>query len=364
MTASASMMSNFELLLSGDFLDADGQSIGDLALDLLAANPSVHHTFIDSQRPRQDDPSYQDRLYNLQIQPAEVAAADALVICRPWVKASAFAEGAPRLVGIGRAGIGYDKIDLAACTANDVVVFNSPFGLTHSTASAALILMLSLARRLNLQQHLVRTHRWDRQKDAIGLDLIGCTLGIVGLGRTGMELARLVAPFQMRLIAFSPHADPAEAARLGVTLVDRLDDVLRESDFVSLHGRLTPQTREMIGHRELALMKPTAYFVNVARGEMVDEPALIAALRESRIAGAGLDVFEEEPLPPTSPLLTLDNVILTPHWLCSTRQAGRATMADVLKGILKIARGELPDNILNTDVIERPGFQQKLNRYA
>ena len=356
-------MSNFEILLSGDFLDADGKSIGDLALDLLAVNPRIHHSFIESQRPPKGDATYQDRLYNLQIQPADVAAAEAIVICRPWVKPSAFAEGASRLVCIGRAGIGYDKIDLAACTANDVVVFNSPHGLTHSTASAALIFMLTLARKFQLQQTLVRTHRWDLQKDALGLDLVGCTLGIVGLGKTGMELARLCAPFNMRIIAFSPHADPVAAAQLGVTLVSSLDEVLRESDFFSLHGRLTTKTHGMIGARELALMKPTAYFINVARGEMVDEQALIAALRERRIAGAGLDVFEHEPLPPSSELLSLDNVILTPHWLCSTQQAARRTLADIMEGILKIARGQLPDNILNNDVISRPGFQQKLKRF-
>jgi phosphoglycerate dehydrogenase-like enzyme len=357
-------MPNFELLLSGDFLDAEGQTVGDLALDLLTAAPQLRHSFIQSQCPRPNDPTYQDRLYSMQLLPEDVTAADAIVICRPWVKPSSFAAGAERLVGIGRAGIGYDKIDLAACTENDVVVFNSPFGLTHSTASAALIFILTLARRLNLQQELVRTHRWDRQKDAIGLDLVGCTLGIVGLGKTGLELARLVAPFQMRIIAFSPHADPIQAEQRGVKLVDSLDEVLRKSDFFSLHGRLTPKTHGLIGAREIALMKPTAYFINVARGEMVDEPALIAALKERRIAGAGLDVFEQEPLPPTSELLTLDNVILTPHWLCSTQQAGRATMADVLKGILQIAQGKLPDNILNTDVIKHLGFQKKLRRFA
>ena len=357
-------MSTFELLLSGDFVDAQGQTVGDLALDLLAGEPKIRHTFIESQLPKPNDPTYQDRLYNMQLLPEDVAAADAIVICRPWVKPAAFTSGAPRLIGIGRAGIGYDKIDLTACTENDVVVFNSPHGLTHSTASAALIFMLTLARRLNLQQQLVRTHRWDLQKDAIGLDLIGCTLGIVGLGKTGLELARLVAPFQMKIIAFSPHADPDQAARLGVTLVSSLDEVLRESDFFSLHGRLTAKTHGLIGARELALMKPSAYFINVARGEMVDESALIAALRERRIAGAGLDVFEQEPLPLSSELLTLDNVILTPHWLCSTRQAGRATMADVIDGILRLARGHLPPNILNADVIDRPGFQHKLKRFA
>ena len=358
------MTSKFEVLLSGDFVDAQGNTIGDLALDLLFDDRRIHYDYIEHQRPQPDDTNYQNRLYNLEILPTDVNAADAIVICRPWVKPTAFALGAERLVAIGRAGIGYDKIDLAACTENDVVVFNSPNGLTHSTASAALIFMLTLSRQFNLQQELVRTHRWDRQKDAIGQDLTGHTLGIVGLGKTGLELARLVVPFQMRVIAYSPHADPKQAAQLGVTLVGSLEDLLRTSDYVSLHGRLTPQTKEMIGARELSLMKPTAYFINVARGEMVDEPALVTALRERRIAGAGLDVFEHEPLLRSSPLLELDNVILTPHWLCSTREAGRATMSDVMRGILRVVHGQLPENILNPDVTDRPSFQKKLRRFA
>ena len=139
--------------------------------------------------------------------------------------------------------------------------------------------------------------------------------------------------------------------------------MLKESDYVSLHGRLDDRTRGMFGERELGLMKASAYFVNVARGEMVDEHALIRLLRERRIAGAGLDVFETEPLPKDSPLLELDNVILTPHWMCSTRQAGRATYVSLMQGILNVAKGELPDNILNPDVINRPGFRQKLGRF-
>src|SRR5206468_2814741 len=137
--------------------------------------------------------------------------------------------------------------------------------------------------------------------------------GIVGLGHSGRELARLAAPFAMRVVAFSPHADPEEARRLCVRLTT-LEELLRDSDFVSLHAKLTPATRGVIGARELSFMKPTAYLVNVARGELVDQSALVEALRSRRIAGAALDVYEEEPLPAGDPLLSLDNAILTPHW--------------------------------------------------
>jgi phosphoglycerate dehydrogenase-like enzyme len=353
----------FQLRFTGDLSDVDGRPAMDLGWDLLDKEPGIKYGFLTDQQPRRDDPSYQDQLYSLEVGPQHVAEANGIVICRPWVKPSAFARGAGQLVAIGRAGIGYDKIDVAACTANDVVVFNSPYGLTHSTAVAALFFILGLSKRFPLQERIVREYRWDLQKDAIGDDLAGGTLGIVGLGHSGLELARLIAPFGMRLIAFSPHADPAKARELGVALVGSLDTLLGESDYVSLHCRLTERTCQMIGPRELGLMKPGAYFVNVARGELVDEPALVEALRERRIAGAGLDVFETEPLPLDNPLLKLDNVILTPHWLASTRQAGRATIVPIIEGMLRVARGQLPDNILNPSVLERPGFQTKLARY-
>lgn len=356
-------MREFRLRLSGDMCDAAGNPVGDLALDVLEAVPHVRTGFLEDQRSAADDPSGQDRRYALEVQPHHVAAADGIVVCRPWVKAAAFAAGAPDLVAIGRAGIGYDKIDLAACTANDVVVFNAPHGLTHSTASAAMLFILALSKRLPLQQRLVREHRWDLQAQAIGRDLAGQTLGIVGFGKTGQELARLLAPFRMKVIAYSPHASPGQARALGVALVETLEELLRASDYVSLHGRLEERTRKMIGERELALMKPTAFLVNMARGEMVDEEALVRFLRDRRIAGAGLDVFEEEPLPPSSPLLSLDTVILTPHWLASTVEAGRATMESVMEGMVRVACGELPSNVLNPEVLDRPGFQSKLERF-
>jgi phosphoglycerate dehydrogenase-like enzyme len=356
-------MRTFNLMFTGDFFDAEGKPILDLALDLLTRAPHIQWGFIEDQKPRRNDPAYYDNLYSMEIAPDHVAMCNGIIVCRPWLKASAFAAGANNLVAVGRAGIGHDKLDLSACTAHDVVVFNSPDGLTRSTASAALLLMLELARRLPMLQRMVRNYRWDLQNRAVGEDLDGKTLGIVGLGRTGMELARLVAPFSMQVIAYSPHADPAKARSLGVALVSTLDELLQRSDFVSLNCRLNERTCGMIGQRELSLMKPTAFFINVARGEMVDQPALVRCLQEGRIAGAGLDVFETEPLPPKDPLIALENVILTPHWLATTRQSCRITMTGVIEGMLCVSRGELPKNTLNPEVIDRPSFRSKLRRW-
>ena len=170
---------------------------------------------------------------------------------------------------IGRSGAGYDKIDLDACTENGVAVFNAPMALNHSTASSALLFMLALAKRLPDQERITREGRWDLQAAVMGNEIQGRTLGIVGLGHSGRELARLVAPFSMRVLAFSP-TPTRRPHRLGVRLTS-LEEVLRESDFVSLHCRLTAGTRGLIGAAQLALMKPTAYFINVGRGELVDQ---------------------------------------------------------------------------------------------
>jgi phosphoglycerate dehydrogenase-like enzyme len=223
--------------------------------------------------------------------------------------------------------------------------------------------MLALAKRLPEQERIVRQGRWDRQAAVMGSEICGRTLGIVGLGHSGRELARLVEPFAMRVLAYSPHADLAAARSLGVRLTT-LEEVLRESDFVSLHCRLTPLTRGLLAAPELDLMKPTAYLINVARGELMDERALEAALRDRRIAGAGLDVFDTEPLPVDHPLIELDSVILTPHWSASTTDVWRATGRAMADGIIRAARGELPENVVNPEVLDRPCFRDKLVQFA
>jgi phosphoglycerate dehydrogenase-like enzyme len=357
-------MPAFKLFFTGDYLDEAGAvKYGDIGLDDLSKSGYVETGFLLDQKPSPGDSTYWDRLYSLAIKPEHVAQANGIVIFRPWVKASAFANGADNLVVLARAGAGYDKIDISACTANDVVLFNAPDTLTHSTASAAFTLMFALAKKLPQQERLVRTGRWDRQAEFLGDDLIGKTLGIIGLGKTGAELARLVAPFHMNLLAYSPSADPLQAEALGVRLVE-LDVLLRTSDVVSLHCRLEDRTRGMLGERQLGLLKSTAYLVNVARGELVDEDAMIRALRERKIAGAGLDVFETEPLPLSSPLLQLDNVILTPHWLPSTHRAARATRDLIVQNVLRVARGQVPQNVVNPEVLRQPGFRAKLARFA
>jgi phosphoglycerate dehydrogenase-like enzyme len=355
---------NFRIAVTGDFLNQDGRSAyGDVGLSLLRSKPFIQCHFLQDQIPRNDDPGYWERFYSMKVMPEHIAGVDGLIVLRPWVQRSTFAKGAADLVVIGRSGAGYDKIDLAACTENDVALFNAPAVLDHSTASTALLFLLALAKRLPEQERITRQARWDRQDQVMGSEIQGRTLGIIGLGRSGRELVRLVAPFAMRTLAYSPHADPDQAAALGVRLTS-LDEVLRVADFVSIHCRLTEETRNLIGPRELALLRPSAFLINVARGPIIDQAALAEILRSRRIAGAGLDVFTIEPLPATDPLTGLDNVILTPHWSASTTDVWQATGKAMAEGMLKAACGAIPDNVVNSEVLSRPGFRSKLARFV
>jgi phosphoglycerate dehydrogenase-like enzyme len=353
----------FRVALTGDFLNESGAgAYGDVGLAALESRPHVSWRFLRDLAPSRDDASYWARLYSLEISAEHIQGVDGLVVLRPWVKRSTFARGAEDLVVIGRSGAGYDKIDLEACTDHGVAVFNAPLALNHPTASTALLFMLALAKRLPEQDRITRQGRWDRQAEVMGSEIRGRTLGIIGLGHTGQELARLVAPFSMRILAHSPHADAAVAQALGVRLTT-LDEVLTESDFLSFHCRLTDATRGLIGPAQLARMKPTAYFINVGRGELVDQQALTKALRERRIAGAALDVFTTEPLPRDDPLLRLDNVILTPHWAASTSDVWSATGAAMAQGMLRASNGQVPENVVNPQVLDKSLFREKLARF-
>lgn len=354
----------FRLALTGDFLNEQGgDAYGGLPLKLLDANSHIQYDFIRDHAPQSQDSNYWQRFYSLAVSAQHLSGLDGLVVLRPWVRHAALESARERLIVIGRSGAGYDKIDVASCTEFDIALFNAPMALNHSTASTALLFMLALAKRLFAQDRITRAGRWSEQANVLGDEIFGRTLGIIGLGHSGRELVRLVAPFSMQVLAYSPHADAAEARALGVELVG-LDDLLRRSDFVSLHARARPENQRLMGRAQFALMKPTAWLVNIARGELVDETALVEVLRAGQIAGAALDVFKHEPLPANHPLIALDNVILTPHWSASTRDVWQATGRAMIEGILRVARGEVPENVVNRDVLDRPGFKTKLAQFS
>ena len=294
---------------------------------------------------------------------AEAAAGcDALLVLSPRISAATL-EGAGRLAVVARIGVGYDSVDLEACTRAGVAVTITPDGVRRPVASAAMAFLLALAHRLPLKDRLTREGRWAEKADHMGIGLRGRTLGLVGLGNIGGEIARLCAPFGMTLVAADPFADAEAAAGLGVRLAP-LSELLDEADFVLVCCALTAETRHLIGPAELERMKPTAHLINVARGPIVDQAALTAALREGAVAGAALDVFEEEPVDPGDPILGLDNVIVAPHALAWTDESFRLMGESAFAGILAVSEGRAPDHVVNAEVLKTEGFRAKLEACA
>ncbi|KYH36891.1 MAG: 3-phosphoglycerate dehydrogenase [Candidatus Bathyarchaeota archaeon B24] len=227
-------------------------------------------------------------------------------------------DRAPRLKVIARAGVGLDNVDVDYAVKRGITLLSTGDASTEAVAELTIGLMIALARRITELDRKMKRGNWCKNSGA-GVELRGKTLGIIGLGRIGSRVAELARVFGMRVVAYDPYVSREKAERLGVELKQRLEDLLRESDFVSIHAVLTEETEGMIGERELRLMKPTAYLVNTARGAIVDEEALVRALEGGWIAGAALDVYEREP--PSSRLAGLENVILTPHVGASTVEA-------------------------------------------
>jgi D-3-phosphoglycerate dehydrogenase len=267
---------------------------------------------------------------------AALPAYEALIV-RSQVKVDATAiEIARRLRVIARAGVGVDNIDVAAATSAGITVVNAPTANTIAAAELTVGLMYALARHIPAADASLRRGEWQRSK-FMGHELRGRTLGIVGLGKIGLAVAGRALAMEMRLIASDPYVEPAAAAAHGVELME-LDRLLATADVVTLHVPLNDQTRALIGDSQLARMKPDALLVNVARGGLVDEAALAAALRDGRLAGAAVDVYEHEP-PHDSPLLGAPNLVLTPHLGASTTEAQERAGVEVAEQVLEVLAG-------------------------
>jgi phosphoglycerate dehydrogenase-like enzyme len=234
-----------------------------------------------------------------------------------------------------------------------VIVTHTPSSMPRPVATIALSFVLALAGRLMLKDRLTRTGRWHERMDNMGMGLTGRTLGVVGAGRIGKELLRMARAFDLKLLAADPYVNAIELGYIGARKVD-LDTLLAEADFVVVCCLLNDETRHLIGAPQFARMRPTAYFVNVARGPIVDESALIEALRAGRIRGAALDVFEQEPVAPDNPLLAMDQVILTPHSLCWTDECFHNMASTGLASIVAALAGRRPEFVVNPDVLAHP----------
>jgi len=332
--------------LTRDFLSEDGSLVFDIGLDVLEGHPEIAWEFLPQFTP--------------QIRPADVRGYDALLVLSPKVTAETIEE-AERLVLIARFGVGYDSVDVAACTRRGIALTITPDGVRRPVAASAMAYVLALSHKMLIKDRLTRTGRWHEKISHMGMGLTGRVLGLVGLGNIGREVCRLAAPFDLRILAADPYVTRDAAA--GAELVE-LDDLLRAADFVCICAALTDATHHLIDARRLALMKPTAYLINVARGPIVDQAALTRALRDGRIQGAGLDVFEEEPPDPQDPLFQFDNVIVSPHGICWTDECFTGIGRSAWRGILSLAAGREPPFVVNREALSHPRFQEGLRALA
>ncbi|MBA2520109.1 MAG: dehydrogenase [Chloroflexia bacterium] len=338
----------FRVGLTRDFLKSDGTvGLGDIRLDLLDAAPGVAWEFLPDRAP--------------ELTPELIAGYDAIILLGSRVTAATL-TGADRLAVIARFGVGYDNVDVDACTEHGVLLSITPDAVRRPMATVVLTYILALSLRLLEKDRLTRAGGWADKLDYMGFGLTGRTVGIIGFGNIGREVVKLATPLELTFIAADPHVDPGIAAAIGVDLVD-LETLLTTADFVVTLCALTPETHHLLNAERLALMKPTAFLISVARGPVVDQAALTVALQRKAIAGAGLDVFEREPVDPADPILSLDNVIVSPHALCWTDEWVSRSGVSVGESVLAVAAGQAPGFVVNRNAIDTPLVQEKLRRY-
>ena len=272
-------------------------------------------------------------------------------------------NGATRLAIVARWGVGYDMIDVPAFTKANIALAITPGAVRRPVAEAILALLFALTTNLMIQDRLVRQGKWRGQLPALGRNMKGRVLGSLGCGNIASELFAMSASLGFgRMIAHDPFVTTAQASALGVELVT-IEELFSASDFVSISVPLNAETQGIVSGELLRLMKPQAYLINTARGPIVDEAALVRVLEEGAIAGAGLDVFETEPLPAESRLRQLNNVILAPHGLAWTEELARDNSLEACRNILSVFRGTAPGAVINRPVLAQAGFQAKLEKY-
>jgi D-3-phosphoglycerate dehydrogenase len=342
-------MPPFRVGITRDFLNPDGTlGFGDIGLDVLSVNPNIETEFM---------PDFGSEL------PAQVAEEfDALLVLAPRVTAATL-DGCQRLALVARFGVGYDNVDVPACTRNDVLLTITPSGVRRPVAVSALALLLALSHRLLTKDRLTREGKWHEKMHHMGVGVTGKTLGLIGLGNIGREILKMCAPLEMRHVVHDPFVS-ADAIRSAGAEPLALDDLLAQADFVCICCLLTEQTHHLLDERRLALMKPSAFLINVARGPIIDQAALTRVLQARRIAGAALDVFEKEPIDADDPLLKLDNVIVTPHAVCWTDEIFRGNGRSACQSILDVAAGKVPQDVVNKEVVSSEGVKKKLARFV
>jgi len=341
--------SRFRVALSADFRDESGKTIfPDIGLSLLDGVPGVSYEFLPD--------------YRAEYAADQLGGYDVLISLKPKVTAASLTDSS-RLCAIGRCGVGYDNVDLDACTEKDIAVYITPAGVVRPVAESIVLFVLALSHNLVFKDRLVRQGRWAESTRNLGREPRQRVVGTIGMGNIASEAIRLLRTFDVsRFLAFDPYLSRERAEQAGVELVS-LETLLRQSDYVLVNCPLTQQTRGLVGKEQFALMKPDAVLINTARGPIVDEAALVEALSTKKIGGAALDVFEREPLSADSPLVAMDNVILSSHSIAWTEELFRDMGHIDCEGALAIYRGEAPKNVVNPQVLSRPGFLRKLQRF-
>jgi phosphoglycerate dehydrogenase-like enzyme len=299
--------------------------------------------------------------FKKEITPDQIEGFDMVATFRPlWTKQSL--AGNSQIISAHRGGVGYERLDVPAVTEAGIMLFITPDAVRRPMAVVYMTFILALNMRLLTKDKLVRTGRWAEQSHYQGWGLVGRTLGAVGVGNIGHEMFKVAMPFEMKHIAYDPYLKPEDVADVGVQLVD-LDTVLKESDMLCIICPLSEATRHLIGEKELKKMKKTAFLINAARGPIVDETALIKALNEGWIRGAGIDVFEQEPVQNDNPLLKMDNVVLSPHALAQTDQTTSHMWQIIVNQMATLVRGEIPTTLVNKEVLDSPVLKEKMNKF-
>jgi len=338
----------FVVALTADFYDGNGApKYRDLGLSVLAENPRIEQRVLKEHRK--------------QIGAEQLAGAQGVLVLTPAVTAQSVSDAGQLLV-VARFGVGYDAVDVKACTAADVLVTITTGAVDRSVAEATIGWMLALSHHVRTKDNLVRTGQWDERSRFMGRELRDRTLGVIGLGGIARKTITLLGAFGMKQpLAFDPFVTEEAALKAGARLVG-LKELLGQADFVSIHCPLTEKTRSLIGARELALMKPDAYLLNTARGGIVDEDALYDALRNRRIAGAAVDCFAQEPVTSPHRFGELDNVLLAPHSIAWTDELFRDIGRAACQVMVDLSLGTKPRGAVNPEVFDRPGFKAKWKR--
>jgi phosphoglycerate dehydrogenase-like enzyme len=334
---------DFTVGLTRDLSDGDGGfSWGNVSIETLAP---LSWEFIPNAEPF--------------LTPGDVESFSAVAFAGVGVNAESFGSPAKSPLIISRFGVGYDNVDLAACTRAGVALTITPDGSKKPVATAALTLMLATLFRLVVKDSQARSFDWGNRMQGLGSGVNGKTIGTIGLGNVASEFFRLISPFETRNLACDPWKKSEEAAAIGVELVD-LESIVSQSDVIVVTAALTPETRHLIGKAQFKSMKKSAILINISRGPIVDEEALVSALTHGEIAGAGLDVFEVEPITENNPLMQMSNVIVTPHNLAWTDELALGMGKSAFGSIVSISRGEIPQYVVNRDVLETSQFKEKL----